>query len=82
MNQVGVTDDKEEMVIMPKWRAIELGGKPAKEDTGRTVSRVGAQVSQNQQYVPPPVLNTVPVSQSSKPHELHPEYEKGNGLIR
>ena len=76
------TDDKEEMIVMPKWRAIELGAKPAQENAGPTVTRVEAQVSQHQQYAPPPELHTVPVSLHGKQHEPGPDYNEGKGLIR
>ena len=76
------TDDKEEMIVMPKWRAIELGAKPAQENAGRTVTRVEAQVSQHQQYAPPPELHTVPVSLHGKQHEPGPDYNEGKGLVR
>ena len=82
MTPMDMSDDKEEMVVMPKWRAIELGAKPAQEDTGRTVTQVEAQVSQHQQYAPPPELHTAPVSLPRKQHEPGPDYHEGKGLIR
>lgn len=48
------------MALIPKWRVIQLGAMPVKEELGPTVTQVGAHMSQNQQCVPHPVLHTVP----------------------
>lgn len=76
-----MTDEKEEMVLMPKWRTIEFGAMPVKE-FGQTVSWVDPQVIQKQHCVPPPVPHTVQVSQCSQPREPHPGYDQGRGMIR
>lgn len=81
-NNEGVTAGNEDVVLIPRWRAIQSGVMPVKEDIGQTVTPVEAQVSQNQQCVLPPVLQMAPVSQPSKPSETHPGYDEGPGMIR
>lgn len=79
-SKVGVTDGKDEMVLILEWRAIQLGATSVKGEFGQTVTRVERQVSQIQQCVPPHVLHTVLVSHPSKPQESHQGYHEGPGI--